>query len=485
MLNPDINIHKKKSGIVQLVTDKKKKQLFENIVYLIDDALPVAQQQELKNMLNSNGGTLGNLENNIPNLYISMNNCSLQQIKTVSPFWVKNAIIRGIVQKKHDRKKQFLSGEIILLSDLPESRKRTIFKEINRYGGEYSNEITKNITCLVCTSASGETYNECIKRNIPVVLPQWLDDCFRFQQKFDYKPYRLPSPYVYYFQNPRPARLFSYPTDTNSLNSILPQGIDDREPIFKNHFIYFGQDVMADQRKLYMMPIITSYIERLGGRVMNDYNSDLTTIVILKYRSSEEYIQAAKDGKCIASFWWISNTLARGYLCSPLSVLLDYPIPKIGIPGMIDCVIAITGYKGAQRTFLNALVIASGAKLSTSLCNGTTHLICASHCASKYADLNKFPAIILVNHIWLEECYTNWKKIDYKSDRRYSYIPQNNKSLDHLVARTCLMPHILKQREREVLNGEPKITYQEFKKKTGKTALRLAKKFNNFNTYKA
>ncbi|KAI9467962.1 MAG: BRCT domain-containing protein [Benjaminiella poitrasii] len=435
------------------INSKCTVQLFNNVNYIIDDSLPNDQKQQLKDMLDNNGGTAGDFKRNVPNLYISKS--------TRYPF-------------KH----------AIKIVTLPENRKDAIYKQLCHFGGQYRNELTKDVTCLVCAYPNGVYYDECIKNNIPVVLNRWLDDCFRLERKVDCKPYCFPSPSMFYSHNPKPALLFPYPKTSDALVSFLSQRLRKGELIFQDQVIYFGRDVIADQRKLCLLPIVTKYIQNLGGRISKDYNSNSVTIVILKYRSSNEYKQAIKDDKCIASFWWLSNTLARGYICSPLTVLLDYPVPKLGIPGMRDCVIAVTGYKGVSRSFLNALIIATGAKLSLELQEDTTHLICGCDSGSKYLEVNKYPKVILVNHVWLEDCYTNWKKIHHKSERRYTYIPRNNKSLSNIVGRTHLIPQVLDKWRNEVLHGEPKIIYQEYAvnetSKPRRTALRVTSVLNNF-----
>jgi hypothetical protein len=82
---------------------------------------------------------------------------------------------------------------------------------------------------------------------------------------------------------------------------------------------------------------LAACIEQAGGRCIDRYD-DSVSIVVCKYRSSQDCIMALEDQNIVASFWWLTNTLARGHIETPLSRLLDYPIPKGGIPGMDDLV---------------------------------------------------------------------------------------------------------------------------------------------------
>ncbi|KAI8078007.1 BRCT domain-containing protein [Gilbertella persicaria] len=319
------------------------------------------------------------------------------------------------------------------------------------------------MTCLICVDPRGSHYNECIDKSIPVVLPQWLDDCFRHHCKLDYNMYRFPIPSVYYPNKPFTATIHPYPTDIKTLSSILPshQQLEETRP-FLDETIYFGQDIMTDERKTAIIPFIADYVKAGGGRVVSEYNHHLVTIVILKYRSSAEYRQAIKDSKVIASFWWLSNTLIRKYYCPPFDVLLDYPVPKMGIAEMKNCVICVTGFKGAARVFLNTLIVATGARYSPELQKDTTHLICGGGSGKKYQSSNEYPQVVLVNHLWLEECYAKWKKIDQQSDRRYTFIPKDNHLLAGTVGKTPLIQHIVDLWKDYTCEQEPQVIYEEY-----------------------
>ncbi|KAG1253320.1 hypothetical protein G6F68_011392 [Rhizopus microsporus] len=182
-------------------------------------------------------------------------------------------------------------------------------------------------------------YKHCIDHRIPVVLPQWLDDSLRWMEKLDSRAYQFPTPITLFDQ-----------------------------------IIYFGTDIhIKDDFKSRLV----QSIKRAGGTVSTEYNPQVT-IVILKYRSTPEAIQAYEDHKWIASLWWLTNTLAREYMLSPLSTLLDYPLPPGGIPGMEHLSISITGYKNIARDFLRRLIIHTGAVFNPLMDSNATHLICAT-----------------------------------------------------------------------------------------------------------
>ncbi|KAI8982078.1 hypothetical protein BDF20DRAFT_864853 [Mycotypha africana] len=456
------------------VNDKKSIRLFQNIIYLIDDALSDQQQNNLVNLLNNNGGLPAGNDKKA-NLYVSQSKPYVldESVTSVTPLWVEKAIANGFVHETHyyiPGKNQFLSGEVLLLLDLPDDS-AVIFEQIEKFGGQYRDDITDDLTCLVCIEPRGVQYNACKDQDIPAVLPQWLDDCLRYHCRLKYERYRFPSPSIYYQHNPHQPTLHPYPTDMKIVSTFLPspQNIESefgpsspKAHLFKNEIIYIGKDVMSDHRKTPLIPIIINYIKRAGGHVLSEYNRHLVTIVILKYRSSLEYRQALQDGKWVASFWWLSNTLARGYLCDPRSTLLDYPVPKVGIPEMRHCIIAVTGFKGAARSFINVLIVAAGAKFSAEIQADTTHLICGGGYGNKYAQLFKYPHVIKVNHLWLEDCYTHWKMLDHTKDPRYTYIPDDNSLLADTVGKTSLLQHVLDHWKHDTIEAEPKVIYEEY-----------------------
>ncbi|OBZ84470.1 BRCT-containing protein 1 [Choanephora cucurbitarum] len=453
------------------INDKKTVRLFQDIIYAIDQSLAESVQVTLKNILINNGGIPAYSEHHKsdkPNLYISQTHVDPDVPVSVTPLWVEKAISNGFV---HNTKyyapdqNQFLSGQVFILLDLPIDN-HAIYEHIELYGGQYRDELTQDITCLICIDPRGSHYNECVDRNIPIVLPQWLDDCFRCHCLLDYNMYRFPSPSIYYHQKPLPATLYPHPTDTTALSNFLPPH-DKIAASLSDQVIYFGQDIMADECKQAMIPFMIDRVQAAGGRFISGYNRHLVTIVILKYRSSSEYKQAIKDKKIIASFWWLSNTLMRGYYCSPLDSLLDYPVPKVGISDMKNCVMCVTGFKGVARVFINTLIVAAGARYSPELNSDTTHLICGGGLGRKYQQLTRYPHVVLVNHLWLEECYAQWRRINHLSDRRYTYIPKENYRLANTVGKTPLLPHIVDLWKHYTCDMVPQIVYEEYQDTKG------------------
>lgn len=101
--------------------------------------------------------------------------------------------------------------------------------------------------------------------------------------------------------------------------------------------------------------------------------------------------------------------------------------------------------------------------------NRFNNIVCAQNITqlyrgygNKYLHLAKYPNVIRVNHIWLEECYAKWKKLDHTKHRRYVYIPRDNALLANTVGTTMLIPHVLKHWDNFTCDAEPEIVYEEY-----------------------
>lgn len=139
--------------------------------------------------------------------------------------------------------------------------------------------------------------------------------------------YQFPDPIVYYENSATVPKLYPY----YDKNAFTTSPEDDYNRVFEDEVFYFGKDI---QFKDDFRQILVDAIIKAGGVVLDQYNHQHVSIVILKHRSSLECKMAFKDKKLIASLWWVTNTLSRRYWCSPLATLLDYPTPPGGLPGM-------------------------------------------------------------------------------------------------------------------------------------------------------
>lgn len=100
-------------------------------------------------------------------------------------------------------------------------------------------------------------------------------------------------------------------------------------------------------------------------------------------------------------------------------------------------------------------------------------------------DLQRFPKVALVNHIWLEDCYAHWKKLDWKTNQRYVYIPEDNSLLANTVGKTSLIQSVVDRWKDDMCDNEPGFVIQEYdagfveEKKPRQAALRAQRVLND------
>ncbi|KAI8337673.1 hypothetical protein BC941DRAFT_470561 [Chlamydoabsidia padenii] len=213
------------------------------------------------------------------------------------------------------------------------------------------------------------------------------------------------------------------------------QKLEPKERFFEGNLIYIHNDVGLPPE---FRTCLTQQLEKAGAIVTNrekDTTGKDSVIYIFRHRDSELFMEKCKQGKMVASLAWLTNTLRRGYVESPLRSIWDFPSPKGGIPGMENMVATITGYEGEARTLVFQLCTMIGLKWTPTLGNDTTHLICSRRGSSKYK-IGRQRDCYIINHLWLEECYQQWenKPLD---DERYSYYPENN-VMQKLIGKTPL-----------------------------------------------
>lgn len=135
----------------------------------------------------------------------------------------------------------------------------------------------------------------------------------------------------------RPLQNAIYPApgfNEDEKRSFWPADVEVAAPYLSDHCFYFVHDEDYLSLKSFDWK---GRLEKAGAKISNSYN-DKVTVVVVKYRDSPEYIRACRDGKIVATMWWVSNTLMRQRYESPTRRLLDYPVPRGGIPGMENVV---------------------------------------------------------------------------------------------------------------------------------------------------
>ncbi|KAL0084901.1 BRCT domain-containing protein [Phycomyces blakesleeanus] len=434
-------------------------KLFDGVVYKIDQTMSSRTRNNLEVALSSHGAIPAKDTTPTHAITESPHYDLGPEIAHVSPKWVMASIKGKHVQNASyfslDPLK-FFSGVIISTSGIPPYDRDTMFGGTQLFGGQYRLDLTEDVTHLMVAEPEGEKYTEAIADpEVSVVMPDWFNACIKHRRHYREDMFKYPDPPILRNskENEKTAEekeddeelTLLYPYD-----KTLPYNYKPKELFLKEYTFFLSSDLMLPRS---IKRDLIKYLERAGARVLSYYDSLTVDVVIMKWRGSKRYIQACQDKKIIGSFWWATNTLCRERFVSPLKSLLDYPVPKGGIPALKDTSFAVSGYRQEARKYVVSLITAIGGKYTKQIVqNSTTHLISSRKNGPKYefAKENKIPAI---NHLWLEETFQQWecKPLD---DERYTTFPDED-ILNAKVGKTPVCP---KEVERWMEEPLPEVT---------------------------
>ncbi|KAF7722799.1 hypothetical protein EC973_002683 [Apophysomyces ossiformis] len=338
---------------------------------------------------------------------------------------------------------------------LPAYDREAIFGGVLAMGGQYREDLVQDVTHLVCLAPDGEKYRRALgEPNMKIVLPHWVNECFKLRRLVQEEPFQFPdTPYLRTTHQALSKegteaaatqeeeedaakninqQIYPYPESIDYLPTLPEPSTFLKDQCF---YLSLDLDISEEFRNALQLQLVNA-----GATVANDYDSSVD-VVVTQFRSSDSYLRGCQQGKVVGSLWWLTNTLARQRFQLPTRALLDYPLPKGGIPGMEKAVITITSYNGIARDLLRRLIIAVGATFSPDMDKSlTTHVISASPVSQKHRVGQEWD-LHVVNHLWLEECFQQWK-CKSVANERYVHFPAG-KLLNDLVGQTQLLPEEL------------------------------------------
>ncbi|CAD6897913.1 unnamed protein product [Tilletia controversa] len=198
--------------------------------------------------------------------------------------------------------------------------------------------------------------------------------------------------------------------------------------VLRGRSVLFGADVMmANPDRVYAF---RTRIQAAGGTFVEPPEKEgevsvkvaKADIVVAKYRESKECLQALKQGKMCGTPQWLAFVLSTGRITNPRNNLIHFPVPKDPIPAFTKYTITLTNYTGESRTLLRHLITSMGGKFTPEMTSANTHCIAASEEGEKVKRAKEW-GIPVLNHIWLEACYTRWTALDVLQPRFNEYGP--------------------------------------------------------------
>lgn len=310
-----------------------------------------------------------------------------------------------------------------------------IYGGISALGGEWSSEPSDKTTHIISMTLENEGIVHDADK-IKVVLPHWIDDCLRLRQKLDETAYEPP---YQSFAKGSQARNAGACTrrliDLKYLHlpkSSVPQS---KAELFDNKKFYLSSDILERDS-------VEQVIVQGGGSIVDSLDYNNIDAYVGSWREGSEYMEASQNNIVIGSPVWIYWMAEYNQWTSPIIRLLHYPLARHGIPSMKGMVISVSNYIQDARSYIKALVIASGATLKNSLTADVTHLI-AARPEGKRVEAARHWNINVVNHLWLEDSYASWEAKS-PAQERYIYYPEGI-DLSEVVGTTSLDPKFLRK----------------------------------------
>lgn len=347
--------------------------------------------------------------------------------------------------------------------DIPVSDKEAMYAGVRAFGGQYLEDLTRHTTHLICKNtkslkfiiASSVSVQSPLRKadttDIKIVLPQWISDCIKSRKKLDESRYLLTNPLVE--ATGKPLADTNEEQNFEELSQISNLATQENIPseihkshskLFKDKTFFISTDYALSDR---LAECIEALISLHGGSVIKEFDSSKIDIYLGQYRQGEAYRQSSQSNRIIVgSLPWFYYVLMTDSWILPInSNLLHYPTPFEPLSEFKGVKIAVTNYNGDARFYLTKLITILGGTYTKSLTRENNYLIVAKPEGKKYETAkNKWidpftnkPIIQTVNHLWLEECFANWKFID-PSKPRFQFLGDKNdsKGVEHLIGKT-------------------------------------------------
>ncbi|KEF56218.1 uncharacterized protein A1O9_07799 [Exophiala aquamarina CBS 119918] len=374
--------------------------------------------------------------------------CSDAMIPVVKPIWIEHSLAKDKLSQPRQYSPDprfFMSDIVVCVSGLPGSDADAIAGGVVAMGGMFSKKLTNQITHIIAIDYNSEICDIARKKGlrVKIVLPHWVDDCLKLGRRIDEHPYTFPNPEI--LQQPvdkapsakRKTQVegaVNFDPAQHMLTSGTPRKLDR---VFKKKTVLLSYDLGISS---YLRGVLDGIITGSGGKLTESVSE--ADMYIGKYRDGRDYKLASRLGKDVGNLTWLYYLIQTDEWTSPMRRLLHYPIPKEAHPDFEKLKISLSNYSGDARTYLENLIIATGAECTKTLKQDNTHLLTAHGMSEKCAAAKDW-GIDIVNHLWLEESYAKWRKLSV-TNSRYIHFPSRT-NLSDVVGSTQLDRTVLEQ----------------------------------------
>ncbi|KAF9263292.1 hypothetical protein L218DRAFT_340370 [Marasmius fiardii PR-910] len=422
--------------------------LFSKVRYYLSQSFSKKQYQELASHLDENGAervdSLQDCTHVITDsLTFEGHQDTNENVTVVSGLWVTRSITLGKLQDPAFYSADpgmIFSGIIACSTDLLPVDLEVLSAGIVALGGQWRRQYTKDATHLFTLHTGSADYQNAMEfreeSGMKIVTPHWFDDSVKLGvQNLDTSPYEWPDPPVLQRGKQKQEAMKKSKSSDPAKEAMFKTAAWDSDsdiPVTPGKAVYGGRRVLLS-RTLQLgdrAVAVESGIKRAGGKVVkhrkmeDDLDKiDECDIFITKFRGGAGYFQAAKMKKTIGTLQWLFHVQSTGVLSRPLDQLLHYPFPSKPIENFTSHQITISNYTGEAREYLKRLIAAMGARFTPTMSNRNTVLVAAEIHNGAKAERALAWSIPIVNHLWLEDCFVQWRNLTTALDKYIVHPP--------------------------------------------------------------
>lgn len=368
--------------------------------------------------------------------FIEYNQCLASLIPVTIPQWAYDSLDEKKVVnvKRYNPDSRFFMRDCYICcgDDITIADKEIIYGGVKGFGGMYLDELTRLTTHLITTNDENDKAIIALSSDVDIILvnPKWIQDCFKLGKRLNEANYLL---------NTSSASSDSHPLLLNQESSDL----ELKYALCLEHKrIYIANDYILSEE---LADSVKSLIQKNGGIVEQKFSNQVD-IYIGKYRHGVEFGKSLESNRIIiGNLPWLYFIMATNYWTLPTnSLVLHYPIPMTALSSFKDVKICISNYSGDARHYLSRLITLLGGTFTKTLTRDNEFLVISLSRGKKYKTAkfqwlnNGEPVINIVNHLWLEECYANWEKLEWNNPK-YTILD----NMEKLIGTTKLNKEIL------------------------------------------
>ncbi|GMM59068.1 Rtt107 protein [Maudiozyma humilis] len=320
--------------------------------------------------------------------------------------------------------KHFMSGqaEYLLYTEL-----------ISALGGTCVDIITSKTTHVVAVSEDDPMVSVVWKKvknmdtQMKFVFPTWLIECFKQCANVSSEPHLI--------------ELQEEDLNQDKLSNQWERVMDMAFRDFESNSAFLKDKTFLIGIDLSLPPNTYQFVQQLiknyGGKIYHQLNtSDVLNNAalyscflgytakskeydLLSSPSNEEKLHDKNAGNLIWLFtMWSQNNFVESRMSSGKIIFAPFASK---IFQRTSFLVSFTNYFGQQRRYVQRLIKLLGGASSTKLTPETTHLIARVPIGRKYDTAKQRGSCIVVNHLWLEDCYKSSSKIDPNQEKYQQY----------------------------------------------------------------